>query len=628
MARQQQEQPVIKIGSSDVEVIEDSEPERQASIAKSETNRGSSVASSSGRKPAVASGATSEDSDIELVATKVAVKTRVTVKPKGSESGFASARSFLKSERQKSALQAKQQRERDEKDQAARSVSPYFENDSRALSKGKGRAKSEEQSEDEFIEALPPPLKAARSVQQLPYSRPISAGSAASASSDSDTAVSAFKKTVSGFKAPGVSRQSSITESLLLPGNGRSKSIAGAPLNRASSLSDSSSGASFAKPGKNAAVVKPPQITVPTELLNVMTNCPVCKVAWAAEKTKTAAGKHGHIRKCAVAKGFREDTVLDLSYRQVEQLKSERDEIRRKAEAAQTLFDNVVSKKGKDVLVVGVEEKRRKAKLAESDSLDSKEARKEAVLYTQGGSAHSQATHTQVQRELDKNIKANQKIDGGEHISLLRPSQDAIAANIAAKGTGSKQWQKAEGLLAARANGTTADSKGYKLESYATSRFRLAEKAKQILESRSASSASSADEAMEEGQEGSAKSFERPYRKTDKDSISVIDRALSVSTSRTYEMWSLNGGESEAEVPKTVVSPFDCRLHPGEQANLMRSLRLLYYLTHRHVLPSTPLLLLPASPLLWHASLSPLSQQICRRAARAVYWPARLHWTL
>lgn len=617
--------PAIVIGSSDVEeeqVIETSEPERHAAAATaarawtlplngSRSASGSSTSSSS-RKPVVVDDG-SGDSDIELVAARLAIQTKKSgrSKAKGFESGFGSAKALLTKERVAKELKEEQDRKVDS-ERKARSVSPYFENALASVGKGKGRAKAEDQSDfdDESIEALPPPLRAAKPPRQ-PSHAPLSTTERhSSVSSDSDAAVSSFKKQISSFRAPGEGRQTPVSAPMFAPTNGR---FTTSLLGRASSHSDTSTASSSAKPTekkvKASSSTKPPPMTVATELLNVMTKCPICALVWPSDKVKTASSKLAHVRKCASVKGYREDTVQDLSYRQVGNLKAERDEVRRNVEANQTLFENVVSRKGKDVLVVGVEEKSEKRRSAEQS--DGSATVETAVLYTQGGSGHSQATHTQVQRDLDKNIKINQRVDRGDFISLLRPSQGAVAANVAPNGVGAKQWQKASELLAARAalsSELTGPSTSLPparlsstLENYATSRFRLSEKAKRIIESRSASSASSADEETKEGQSTDrpaklrSASFERTYRQSM--GVSLADMAIAASASRSYDMWGISSAERDTETPAFVVSFPLLGIVSGEQANLMRSLRPLMLPYHRLVTTRPRYLSLVSRPL-------------------------------
>ena len=575
MASQTIRDRVICIGSSDVEVVEDSEPERQAAAARLKaTANGPSTSTSSSattRKAGTSRAATSEDSDIELVSAKDDGRTIVKAKRKANVGGFTTATAILKDEKRK-----------------AKSTSPHFENPPRSVNKGKGRAKAEEAEQpdfdDELIE-LPPPLRAAKAPKQ-PQSIRDSPGELeserhASGSSDSDVGISSFRKHVSNFKAPGGSRQGSMTASLFAPASGKSKGSSSGSLGRASSLSDASSAADVKpKDGKSRvrlpAAPKPPALVVPKDILTVMTHCPMCEASWTTASFKTSNAKLLHLRKCAPVKGYRHDTVVELSFKQVQELQDEREELRRQAESNKTLFENILSKNGKDVLVVGVEEKRKKSKPAEVSAADLPAGGgatllpKAAVLYTQGGSAHSQATHTQVQREIDTHIKVNKKVDRGEFISLLKPDREAVASNIAPNAIGSKQWQKAAQLLAAKAAGIATDtpgtsgsvaSKSTLLESYSTSRFRLAEKAKRMIESGSASSASSASEDNAEHMLGDDDddaqcngNFGRRHRQAGDGSLSLADQAIASSRSRGYDLWSMACTETDTGAPRLVVS--------------------------------------------------------------------------
>lgn len=206
-------------------------------------------------------------------------------------------------------------------------------------------------------------------------------------------------------------------------------------------------------------------------------------------------------------------------------LQAKVEEERRRVESERTLFEGLVSKKGKDVQVVGVERKKRKPmnKVAidakgkgRAMSLEEQQGKGqgsdeenrptscdtripiEAVFYTQGGSAHSQATMTQVQRELNDKIKINKKVSKGDFLAVVQQGKgkgrdqgsnavlgkskdnnegegggvaaasavskvnnDSLAKiALAANGVGSKKWKSAMDLLASRDEAAKSAAKG------------------------------------------------------------------------------------------------------------------------------------------------------------------------
>lgn len=365
-------------------------------------------------------------------------------------------------------------------------------------------------------------------------------------------------------------------------------------------------------------------LTVPGPYLALITACPVCSASWTVSKANTS--KHAHIRKCASQRSFMPRTVIELVERQIKEMQDAVEQRRKEAEQERTLFERTVSGKGKDVHVVGVEKKQRRLEgssrreggsgsdvenlpvLRNDSGAPNLLAAADAVLYTQNGSAHSQATHTQVQREINQNIKLAQKISKGSYVSgILQPRRQSLImlskddssaksnpkqATARSAATGSKNWTKAAELLARSAakndlKGQPADEKPGKLESYSSSRFRLAEKARRIASERSIlpimatsaaisltagsatvvnSSFGRAGESRDEGTDGSDScsglprlgraSFPRPYRRTDQLSPSLMDTATGIAESLPYDLWTLAGSAIDSNSNRVVVSHY------------------------------------------------------------------------
>lgn len=292
--------------------------------------------------------------------------------------------------------------------------------------------------------------------------------------------------------------------------------------------------------------------------------------------------------------------VLELVERYLSDLvarvNAEIDAKRQAQQVEKTLFDGIISSRGKDVYITGVEKKITKKKSSSkalSKSTDPAGSDIEnvslfdkpqggPVLYTQGGSALSQASLTQIQTEVDKKIKQNQKLAKAQLIdsnAAITPSLGklvSLAPTVpATHGVGSKTWRKmVEALTQAsvlKRDGAASDApsmtsvtmqKGNRtgqIESYATSRHRLAEKARMISATRAVARLSPAvDSDVSDGDGGSSGAVNedhlRPYRITERRSPSLIDQAVSVAASLTYSPWSLAGSGVDPIPDRNVVS--------------------------------------------------------------------------
>lgn len=523
-------------------------------------------------------------------------------------------------------------------------------------------------SEDDSIYTLPPPISRITQAIQLeepPVTQRQPARSQSLSDSDQDEPEVIFRNQLNKFRAKEdadvtvssrklISAQPIVQRSLFAA-QPKSKS-AGSALRRSSSTSASES---------SAKSTIPTQIEIPTPYLALITTCPCCEEPWTV--TKTAATKLSHIRKCATSRGFLQQTIMTLVERQVRALHEAVDGEQRRIHADRTMFEATVSRKGKDVTVVGVEQKTRPAgqstsdeenrrpradseasisasadETAETFTLSKRKTVSAPVLFTQNGSALSQATRSQVQREVDGKIKVAQRIARGDFIQAVLQPKHAAAGNkivleqqankakastdspvsalrnvAASNGIGSKNWKKAEELLAksaAAARNGIAEPKAVKtfgvpesplsddglqsssdriprrktgrLENYATSRYRLAERAKQVCAMRavaplaaaasvisagggrsssylqfaqrsraqSASDKSDSDSLDEATAHPHEASFVRPYQRTDRLSRSYIDAAAYAARQLDYNAVALAGSVADTVVHRFVVS--------------------------------------------------------------------------
>ena len=521
-------------------------------------------------------------------------------------------------------------------------------------------------NDDDDILELPPPLRRSspllvpdenrmEAISDIPL---LHDDSSASSEIEVDSPATLFRNRISTFRAPALARKpSGGSRSLFSVSSSTTTTIA--VTDSTTLLTDSSTANATASTsaipesippppaaqGKKGRKVKkevpvdplaPPVLVIPTPFLSIITACPVCTDAWTT--TKTTNFKLAHIRKCATARGYLNDTVNQLAERQVRAAFGFAEDARRRMQEERTLFETIVSKKGKEVLVVGVEQKQKqhqneKAKPSEraasagnlpavgsASVSDTENARPGvlsqvqpqplagAVLYTQGGSAHSQATHTQVQRELNGKIKVNQKVTRGDFVSVLQPNKpgappgilagvrsgtgkDGAASAGAGLGVGSKAWQKAEELLREKVEGAPGDAvdtsaaeggtnarpaytvsfgRTGKLESFNTSRFRLAEKARRVAAARTIVIASPVTSASEsESDVGMARTALRPlaplskaqalaalrpYRNSGRRNVSLVDSASAIALGLDYDLWELAGATVDIVPDRIVVS--------------------------------------------------------------------------
>ena len=431
--------------------------------------------------------------------------------------------------------------------------------------------------------------------------------------SHSDSPSSLFRSSIARFRAPKGNGSASATASTSHPvsKHANSRSISSCPSrsnSNTSILSESSTTSSRAGEldlGASLTThVAPSQLTIPSPYLALISSCPVCKEVWI--KAKTATSKLSHVRKCASARQCSEETVLKLTEGQIRQMQEQVQEERRRLESQRTLFETTVSKKGKEVSVVGVERKTKKYTSIGGDSdienmpAGSGARMKEVVLHTQGGSTHSQATASQVQKDLNSRIKINQKITRGDSVVVLQPNsrglpkkaieafvrkskRNALQGAPAAHAVGSKTWNKATELLAKSAvaqMNITSESSGVemsageetlkrtgRLENYQNSRFRLAEKAQRIAAARSipkpvianfeisVSSMTTSADVYDDASYGSpSETFPRPYRRSDRPSQSLIDQAASLASDLPYNLWDLAGSAADPIPDRIVVS--------------------------------------------------------------------------
>ena len=435
--------------------------------------------------------------------------------------------------------------------------------------------------------------------------------------SDTESPASLFRKNISKFKAP--SDAITTSKSFLTSTASRRPYLShGPPHSEASSMPRSKSITSSPPPKASTSVSRnialTAQMTLPTPYLALITTCPVCSEAWTT--IKTANKKLSHIRKCASARGYLERTVLELTEAQVRRLYMEAEEQGRKVERERTLFESTVSRKGKEVSVVGVEKRKNRISVSTGEGSDienrpavlaaAKRKITEAVLLTQGGTAHSQASADQVQKEVDARIKMNKKISRGNSLAVLQPNNSLSSRlafvdgdrdggggakiimkdSLAPAGVGNSSWKKATALLtkskAARQTslatkgdsvelsrseeGTTAIRTG-KLENYQTSRFRLAEKAQQIAAAHTVhlaaaiitNRATGRLTRIESDSSGSIDSSDLepcPHASWRMSGLSkpFIHQAASLARDLPYNLWSLAGSATDPIPDRIVVS--------------------------------------------------------------------------
>jgi len=356
-----------------------------------------------------------------------------------------------------------------------------------------------------------------------------------------------------------------------------------------------------------------------------------------------------HIRKCALQKSISNDEVDCLVEEQVRALHEKAQENNKKHHDSRTLLEGLLSKKGKDVQVVGVEKKKKAKDLANKASdeatlaigdVQDVQMPSTVVLATQGGSTYSQATSTQIQKELNKRIKTHQRIDRGDFLNVPLTAQPffpeestsdgttsedpsksthsarqkSVLAEAATKGrkkkgaadisgVGSKNWLKAAQLLKAKETEAVAaeeleassllstahigasiasslafetskgkqrtttsgafSSKKNRLVPYSDSKYRLAEKVKDIaaLRTRQIDSSAESDNA------GTIKDVDmsdvdddivqRPCRNPSDLSLSLLDRAIQRGSDKKrqgYDTWALAGTREDTVKDRYVVS--------------------------------------------------------------------------
>lgn len=403
----------------------------------------------------------------------------------------------------------------------------------------------------------------------------------------------------------------------------------------------------------------------------IITKCPTCNDAWTIFKDPKT--KLNHIRKCALQKSYSNAEVNKLVEDQVRELYHKAEEKNRIHHDNRTLLEGVISRKGKEVQVVGVEKKKKpqgkqnelisnaySRDNSEAPHMDEeeKEVTREVVLSTQGGSTYSQATSTQVYKELTKRIKTNQRIERGDFLNVAtsarsaiveagtRSASDSVASDDAsakpsvlaeaaakarrkkgtadANGVGSKNWLKAAQLLKAKEKdamevedleassllstahigasiastlasntsssfGTAAKGKQQassantsktRLEPYSDSRFRLAEKVKDIAALRTRKTDSSAESDIESvnaatrqdtGSNDEYSGMERPYRNPSDLSLSLLDKAIqrgSEKRKQGYDAWALAGTAEDTVRDRYVVSlPIDYVKYNDDREN-------------------------------------------------------------
>ena len=264
-----------------------------------------------------------------LLASKQAARKKRSV---NAGAGFKSAAALLKSEAREQARRSASSSSGDERHSARAIVDIDI---------------------DDSLE-LPPPLTRPLHTANLlapPMAQQKRASSTASTSDDEPEIL--FRNKLDRFR-------STSSESLAIKSEPRTT----APVQRSlfAPSADSTTKSDSSKPTSRrflstlASTVKPDTaITIPTPYLALITTCPSCSAAWTT--SKTAATKLTHIKKCALKEGMLQDTVMELVERQVRSMQDSIDEERRKAYNNRTMFEAVISRRGKDVTVVGVERK-------------------------------------------------------------------------------------------------------------------------------------------------------------------------------------------------------------------------------------------------------------------------------
>lgn len=541
------------------------------------------------------------------------------------------------------------------------------------------------EDEDDDIVELPPPSQIP--IINVKEQSPIA--SLLDEAMPSSSPVAAFRNTLNRFKAPSIPQntRSSSNRSSMFAGNNGSRDTSSSVIAVLSDSSNASTSTSLSSSTRSRFTNKAStsssitdQLQIPTPFLAIITRCPTCDAEWTV--TKDPKVKLNHIRKCSITKSYSRHEIDALVEKQVRSLQALAEERNRKIHEGRTLLEGVLSKKGKDVLVIGVEgrdiansssEKKGKGKAqneteGEMDEMDNLEAR-QVVLSTQGGSTYSQATSTQVQKELNKRIKTAQRIGRGDFLNVPSTAniplsdhsshsasegsgsdaqgksnngksilEEAFSKSRKKKGSanvsgvGSKNWLKAAQLLKAKDKETSSilgtemdgdtsllstahigasisstftssiDStasgkvkggggKGRKqrdtsanlanrLVSYEESRYRLAEKVKNIASSRASRRSSDTlsiasdpvDNAVaaivkmganepirpfEEEEEGEGTSLMRPYRNPSDLEICLLDKAIRRGVEKRksgYDAWDLAGSVEDSEKNRYVVS--------------------------------------------------------------------------
>ncbi|KAK4052348.1 hypothetical protein OIV83_002150 [Microbotryomycetes sp. JL201] len=123
-------------------------------------------------------------------------------------------------------------------------------------------------------------------------------------------------------------------------------------------------------------VNEPPSVVLPPRAqVKLLDQCPLCRLAWTANKT--AASKETHLKTCARTNGFDSDTIHVLIGDRIIHLARTTEVARRQAEAERTMFDRVIGtgegvNSMREVVVVGVEGSRMLgAQKAQMDELQS-----------------------------------------------------------------------------------------------------------------------------------------------------------------------------------------------------------------------------------------------------------------
>lgn len=420
--------------------------------------------------------------------------------PNGGIGGFKSAAAILKEEARKERKAAARQRSSSStsassnaavsttsKAAKSRDVSPALSSSSSGLDV-KGKKREEEslptsvvlsekyqhderqlEDEDDDIVELPPPSSSLQASTRT-TSRMEDDDMAVDVNGDAESSSpgAAFRHSINKFKAPSIppisrsgrnsgSSNSRSSSSLFAGGKDASDRIASSStgltvLADSSTASTSTSTSTSNKRARSKFTAttattsepfsntKSQQLEIPIPFLAVINKCPTCNDVWTVHKDPKI--KLNHIRKCAISKAYySNESVNELVEIQVRDLQAIAEERNRRTLDGRTLFEGVLSRKGKDVQVVGVEKKKKKTsslstKGKEVDNWNEKEEEEEGntfrqvVLSTQGGSTYSQATSTQVQKELTKRIKTAQRIERGDFLNV--PATGAVTASSAA----------------------------------------------------------------------------------------------------------------------------------------------------------------------------------------------------